>query len=307
MTREFLRSLPKAELHVHLEGSIEPDTLRELRPELTDEEIREHYSHDDFGAFLKNYVWVVGHLEKPEDYALITRRLLERLTEENVQYVEINLSAGVAVWKKLDLHKVFDAASAAARESSIRVRWIFDAVRQWGVHKARPIAEAAAERVGDGVVGFGIGGDEVRGPVELFQDLFAFARSKGLRIVPHAGEADGPESVWNAVRAGADRIGHGIRAVEDPELLRYLREHSIPLEVSISSNVATGSVPSLDAHPVRRIFDAGVPIVLNTDDPAMFHTTLTREFEIAACTFGFSEAELTEVAGNGFRFAFGLK
>jgi len=155
-------------------------------------------------------------------------------------------------------------------------------------------------------VAFGIGGDEAAGPVELFAEVFDFVRAAGLRLTVHAGEAVGPESVWGAVRLGADRIGHGVRAVDDPALLGHLRERNIPLEICITSNIATGVVSDLDRHPVRRIYDAGVPIVLGSDDPAMFHTTLETEYELAARRFGFTEAELRKIAENGFRYAFDL-
>ena len=166
------------------------------------------------------------------------------------------------------------------------------------------VAELAAERVDKGVVSFGIGGDEVRGPAEWFTEVYRFANASGLRLTAHAGETAGPESVWGALRLGAERIGHGIRAVDDPALVRHLRDHDIPLEICISSNVATGAVESLRAHPVRRLYDAGVPIVLNTDDPGLFGTTLEREYDLAVSEFGFSEAELAQIAENGFRYAF---
>jgi adenosine deaminase/aminodeoxyfutalosine deaminase len=301
---DFHRDLPKAELHLHLEGSIEPATLLELEPAISTAEIEEHYRHGGFSGFLKNYVWVIRHLRTPADYALITHRLLQRLHTENVTYAEINLSAGVVVWKGLDLNEIYSAVTLAARESPVDVRWIFDAVRQWGPEKARYVAEVAVERAADGVVGFGFGGDEARGPAEWFAEVCAFARNKGLHLVPHAGETEGPKSVWAALQLGAERIGHGIRSVDDPALLRHLRDNDIPLEICISSNVATGAVAKLEEHPVRRIYEAGVPVILNTDDPAMFHTTLPREYEIAEQTFGFSRTELFGLAQNSFRYAF---
>ena len=167
------------------------------------------------------------------------------------------------------------------------------------------MARLAAERVDRGTIAFGIGGDEVAGPVEWFGDVFRFALDSGLHLTVHAGESAGPESVWGAVRLGAQRIGHGIRAADDPKLLEHLRERDVPLEVCISSNVATRVVRRLSEHPVRRIYDAGVPMVLASDDPAMFHTTLTREYELAAREFGFTDAELAGIVENGFRYAFG--
>ncbi len=167
------------------------------------------------------------------------------------------------------------------------------------------VACLAAERVDRGVVAFGIGGSEERGPAEWFADAFAFAKSAGLRLTAHAGESMGPESVWAALALGAERIGHGIAAARDPELMRHLRERDIPLEVSITSNLVTGVVKRIEDHPLRRLYDAGVPIVLNTDDPAMFGCTLVNEYRLAARQFGFSEAELRGIAANGFRYAFG--
>jgi adenosine deaminase/aminodeoxyfutalosine deaminase len=153
-----------------------------------------------------------------------------------------------------------------------------------------------------GVVAFGIGGSEARGPAEWFADVFAFAREAGLHLTAHAGESEGPESIWAALKIGAERIGHGIAAARDERLVRYLRERDVPLEICITSNLVTGVVARIDEHPVRRLFDAGVPILLNTDDPAMFGCTLVGEYRLAAGHFGFSEAELKAVAANGFRY-----
>lgn len=301
---DFLKLLPKAELHVHLEGSVEPETLLELEPRLDREMIDAYYACGDFPAFMSAYEWVNRFLRTPDDYALITRRLLDRLAEENVQYAEINLSAGVILWKKQDLDAIDAAVRKAASASPVKTQWIWDAVRQWTPEEAMRVAEMAAERVSCGVVGFGLGGDESRGPAEKFRDVFAFARSKGLRLVPHAGEIAGPESVWAALELGAKRIGHGIAAAQDPSLMDALRDLDVPLEISITSNVLLGAVGRIEDHPVRRLFEAGVPLVLNTDDPGLFRTTLTREYEIARDVFGFTREELEELARNSFRYAF---
>lgn len=295
---------PKAELHLHLEGSIEPETLRELAPDLSLEEIRAHYSYRDFAGFLGSFEWVTRHLKTPEHYALITRRLIERLAGENVRYAEIIHSTGVVLWREQEPAAVYDAIRRAADGCGVEVQWIVDAVRQFGVEHVRQVAEFAVSRVNDGVVAFGIGGDEARGPARLFQETFRYAGAHGLRLTAHAGETTGPESIWDALEIGAERIGHGICAIDDPVLARHLRDHDIPLEVCLSSNVATGAVANLREHPVRRLFDAGVPITLNTDDPAMFHTTLTAEYELAAREFGFSKQELRGIAANAFRYSF---
>ena len=301
---DFAQEIPKAELHVHLEGSVEPETLHELDPSRPVEEFRALYQYADFEAFLKAFGEVGKRLRTPEDYGLATCRLLQRLEAQNVRYAEIILAAGVVLWKRQEFAPIFDAVSAAAAASPVAVRWILDAVRQFGIGPAMEVARLAAVRLDRQVVAFGIGGSEERGPAEWFAGVFAFAKSAGLRLTAHAGESMGPESVWAALRLGAERIGHGIASVRDPILLRHLREHDIPLEISITSNLVTGVVPRLEDHPVRILYDAGVPIVLNTDDPAMFRCTLVDEYRLAARTFAFSEAELRQIAANGFRYAF---
>lgn len=301
---DFLLTLPKAELHLHLEGSIEPATLRELDPAIPDDEISSLYSYTDFGAFLKAFGAIGKRLRTPGDYALVTRRLLERLAAENVRYAEITLAAGVVLWKGQEFGPIFDAVRDAASASPVEVHWILDAVRQFGAEHTLAVAKLAAERVDRGVVAFGIGGDEARGPAEWFTEAFAYARSAGLHLLAHAGESTGPESVWAALQLGAERIGHGIAAIRDPRLVEHLRERDIPLEICITSNLVTGVVKGLEDHPVRRLYDAGVPLVLNTDDPGMFRCRLVGEYRLAARCFGFSEPELAGIAENGFRYAF---
>jgi len=292
------------ELHLHLEGAIQPETLREIDPALTLEEIARETSYTDFAGFIRSYVWVNRKLRSPGDYAIAARRLFEDLEAQGVSYAEVTLSAGVVLWKQQDLGAVFDAVAREAERSRIGVRWILDATRQWGAEAARPVFDFAAERIAEGVVAIGLGGFEAEGPAHWFRDLYAQARGRGLRLTCHAGETTGPQSVWDALEIGAERIGHGIRSIEDPRLVEHLRNRRIPLEVCITSNVRTGAVASLKEHPVKKLFDAGVPVILNTDDPALFACTLQSEFALAAREFGFTEDEIAQIAENARRYAF---
>jgi aminodeoxyfutalosine deaminase len=300
--------LHPAELHIHLEGSIEPETLLEIDPSLSREEISAESAYSDFGGFLKSFVWVNQRLRTPEHYARVARRLFERLAAEGVIYAEVTLSVGVILWKQLEFGPIYDALQDEAARSPIPVRWILDAIRQFGPETAKPVFDLAAERVNDGVVAIGLGGDEERGPAILFADLFREAYDKGLRLTCHAGEMSGPQggpqSVWQALEIGAERIGHGVRSIEDPALVAHLAKKQIPLEVCVTSNIRTGSVSELAEHPVKKLYDAGVPIIMNTDDPALFGCTLTSEYELAASQFGFTEKQLAELALNSVRYAF---
>lgn len=293
-----------AELHLHLEGSVEPDTLRALDPVVTDAEIAAAYAFKNFAGFIEAFKWVALRLRSPQDYALITAALCRRLADANITYAEITLAAGVVLWRGQDLAAIYSAVRDAALASPVEVKWNLDSIRQFGPDLAQRVAEFAVAEKSNGVVSLGIGGDEVAGPAEWFADVYRFARDGGLRLTAHAGETAGPASVWSALEIGAERIGHGIRSIDDPVLVKHLAQHKIPLEVSITSNVKTGAVASLAAHPLRKLFDAGVPITLNTDDPAIFGTTLQREFDLARLQFGFTESELDIVRANAWQFRF---
>ena len=315
----FIARLPKVELHLHLEGAVRSETLQEIsrskgwpREKIGNwisERRKERYRYSSFQKFLMAFGLVALLLETPEDYALATTRLIEWLAEQNVKYAEITLSAGVVLWKKQSLEAVFEAIAAAASEAQarlgVRVNWIFDAVRQFGVEHARQVLERAARFKSQGVVAFGIGGDEERGPAELFTEIYRQARDLGLHLTAHAGETSGPESVRKAVELlGAERIGHGLSAARDPEVMRLLRERGIPLEVCPTSNVATGILARLEDHPLPKFLEAGVAVTLNSDDPAMFGTSLEREFELAANTFSLSRRQLVGLCENAVRASF---
>jgi len=300
----IITGMARAELHLHLEGAVEPETLKELDPALSDDDLRAALSYSDFAGFIQSYVWVNRKLRGPADYALIARRLFERLAEQDTCYAEVTLSAGMILWKKQDLGVIFGALAIEAARSSVPIRWILDATRQWGAETAAPVFDFAAEHINDGVVAIGIGGIEAEGPALWFRDLYAKARDRGLRLTCHAGETTDAQSVWDALAIGAERIGHGIRAIDDRKLLAHLRDNNIPLEICITSNVRTGAVASVADHPVRKLFDSGVPIILSTDDPALFECTLDSEYDLAARAFGFTAAELSAIAANSLKYAF---
>ena len=310
---QFIRSLPKAELHLHLEGSVEPATLVELSrrhsgPQYTLEEAEQLYNYLDFAAFLLAFKAVAEQLTTPEDYELITYRLMERLRSENVPHAEVYVSVGVVLWYKRDFAPIFEALERARqrgeRDFGVSVLWIFDAVRQFGPDRARRVVDQAVQYRDRNVVGIGIGGDERRAGPELFRDVYAYAADNGLHLTCHAGETAGPESIWGALNLKSERLGHALSAGQDRELMAVLVERQIPLEICISSNLRTACCARLQDHPVKRYFDLGAMVTLNTDDPAMFRTSLSHEYQLAQDSFGFTDEHVRELARNSFEAAF---
>src|ERR1700686_461765 len=304
---------PKAELHLHLEGSIEPSTLLQLRQRHAMEgaslaDVEQLYNYKDFAGFLSAFKDVTGHLRTPEDYELITYRLMDRLKAQNILHAEVIVSVGVCLWRKQDFAAIFEGLERGRergeRDFGISLLWIFDAVRQFGPGAARKVFELAAKFRDRNVVGVGIGGGEQKEPPELFREAYAWPAEQGLRLTAHAGENAGPESIWGALNLGAERIGHGLTAGRDPELIEELATRQIPIEICLTSNLRTGCCAKLSDHPVRSYFDQGLMLTLNTDDPAMFSTSLTHEYELAKTEFGFTEEHLRELARNSFEASF---
>ena len=296
------------ELHVHLEGTVDRETVRLLDPLLTEDAIRAAWDFANFAGFIGCFKFVAQRLRGPADYALITRRMIERFAIQGIGYAEVTLGAGVILWRGFDFDEVWlairESQKAACAATGVEVFWNLDAIRQFGAEHVMEVARVASRYVEDGAISFGIGGDERAGPARLFGEAYRYARDAGLRLTAHAGETDGADSVWAALEIGAERIGHGIRAADDADLMRRLREEDIPLEVSITSNVKTGAVGSLGEHPLRRLLDAGVPVTLNTDDPGIFETDLAREFEVARTVLGVSDEELRVIAESAVRYRF---
>jgi len=312
MPSAFIYSLPKAELHLHLEGAVSPETLVELRQrhgkQSTLAQAESLYQYRDFNGFLMAFKTLTEDLQTPEDYELITYRLMEQLKAENVLHAEVYVSVGVCLWRKQDFGAIFEGLERGRERGEhdfgVSLLWIFDAVRQFGSGAAQDVFELAAKFHDRSVVGVGIGGDEQKAPPELFREAYIHAANQGLRLTAHAGETAGPESIWGALNLGAERIGHGLTAHQDPELIEELATRQIPVEICITSNLRTGCCGKISDHPVRRYFDQGLMLTLNSDDPAMFGTTLTREFELAQSEFGFTDEHLRELARNSFEASF---
>lgn len=327
---EFIQKLQKAELHLHLEGSVDPPTLIELSrrhntplpmegnnykfspdsgKELSEEDVRELHRYKDFFGFLMAFKAVTERLRTPEDYELITYRLMEKLKAQSVVHAEVYVSVGVIFWRGQEFYAIFEGLERGRqrgeRDFGVSLLWIFDAVRHFGAEAAEKVFRKAAELRKRNVVGIGIGGDENRGPAQWFREQYAWAADQGLRLTCHAGESAGPESIWSALRdLKAERIGHGLTAIQDPSLMDYLAEHQIPIEICLSSNLRTGCCASLQDHPFPRYLERGLLVTLNTDDPEMFETTLNGEYELAAKTFGLNEGQLSAIAENSRKAAF---
>ena len=314
--RDFIRCLPKAELHLHLEGTVTPETLVELSSRhdtapLSLDAARALYDYTDFTGFLLAFKAVTERLRTPEDYELIAYRMLEHLSAQGVVHAEVYVSVGVVYyWGRSELEPLFAGMERgrlrAEAEFGISVYWIFDAVRQFGTEAAARVFRKAAEMRRDhpSIVGIGIGGDERHTGAAPFREFYAEAREAGLHLTAHAGESVGPEGIWGALNIGAERIGHGLTAVHDSELMTILAERQVPIEVCVSSNLRTGCCIRLADHPVRRYFESGLMITLDSDDPAMFLSDLEDEYRLAQNEFGFSEEHLRELAANSIEASF---
>jgi aminodeoxyfutalosine deaminase len=351
VTSDFLTRLPKAELHLHLEGSVDPLTLSQLsekhhtpfpwasnrykplpnshRP-LSVEEAAALYNYTDFTGFLMAFKAVTERLRDPEDFELIAYRLVKKLAAQGCLHAEVFVSVGVIFWRGQEFDPLFEGLERGRirgeKDFGVTLYWIFDAVRHFGPEEAEkvvatairlrqaPAAGSAAlpalrlvghhssQHQASSVIGIGIGGDERLAAPELFAQVYAQAARAGLRLSVHAGETVGPPSIRGALDVlGAERLGHALGAAKDAELLTRLVDQQVPLELCLTSNLRTRCCVELAHHPLRRYFDAGALVTLNTDDPEMFQTTLVREYQLAQDVFGFTNNELRQLAANSFR------
>lgn len=312
-------ALPKAELHLHLEGSIRPETAVELLArhdvKTTAEEVAKRYNYTNFAGFIEAFKWVTSYLRDPDDYRLITQRLAEELLRQNVVYAEITISVGVMLRRMQNVEANFAAIRETAESvpfQKLRAAWIFDAARQFGADAATETARWAARLSKSGVVAFGMGGDELAFPAANFRPAFDYARNEGLHVVCHAGEIGGADSVREAIEIlGAERIGHGIAVMNDAAFAQSLSLRRVVLENCPASNLCTGALAKqigkpeamLRDHPLPSFLARGVPVTLSTDDPAMFHTDLLTEYSRAA-SLGLQTHQLLQLAEQSFHAAF---
>ncbi len=319
---QYLREVPKAELHVHLEGSILPATLLTLAkrnkvtlPVTTLEEMQQWFTYRNFRHFIEIYVAISSCLKTVEDYEQIVYEFGATMVRQHIRYAEATFSVCTHRHTLGIPHDVYftgltQGRKRAKQDFGVEINWIFDIVRDVAEgsgmsQRADYTVAVAKESMQDGVVALGLGGLEVGYPPEWFEKWFEQGRAAGLHSIPHAGETEGPASIWGAIRAlGAERIGHGVRAIEDPELVKYLAEKQIPLEVCPTSNVRLGVYPSIEEHPFPQLYKAGIPLTINSDDPPLFNTTLNNEVGLLASAFHYDKSTIDEILLNGVRYSF---
>ncbi len=313
----FVAGLPKAELHVHHVGSASPAAVAALAarhegasPVPADPaQLADYFRFTDFDHFIEVYLSVVDLIRDAQDVWVLTHQVLTDLAAQNVRYVELTVSPFSHISRGIPAEAVCEALEDARRraegEHDLTVRWCFDVPGESGIPAADVTLDVALNQRPEGLVSFGLGGPEIGVPRPQFAPHFARARAAGLRSVPHAGESTGPQTMWEAIHTlGADRLGHGIAAAQDPELMAYLVEHDLALEVCPTSNVCTRSVTSLEEHPLPTLAAAGVPFTINSDDPPMFATSLNREYLVAADLLGLDARGVADLARSAVRYSF---
>lgn len=310
-----MKNIPKIELHLHLEGGAPPAFIRGIAKEKAVDLsgiFREDgsYSYKDFWHFLKVYEAATSVLTTPEDYARLTRAVLEESAENGVVYSETFISpdfcggGDVTAWREY-LHAIEETATKAEADLGITLRGIVTPIRHFGPEKSKPIARCAAETVGEFITGFGIAGDELVGKPKDFLWAFDCAREAGLRLTAHAGEWGGADSVRDAIRdLKVERIGHGVQAIDDLALVDEIAEAGITLECCPGSNVFLGVFPSWRDHPIEKLRQRGVKVTVSTDDPPFFHTTMNAEYDRLAETFGWDDEVFEEITNTALEAAF---
>lgn len=311
---QFITQMPKVELHVHLEGSVRPETLLKLAarhgvalPASDVPGLRKWYAFRDFDHFIEIYMTISSCLRTPEDIELIAREFLIGQAEQNIRYSEVTFTPfNQYMNNELGFHEQIDAVNCARawaeRELGVRMGIIMDIPRIISPEDGLTVADWTIERFGDGIIALGLGGPEIGNPPEKYRAAFERVRAAGIPCILHAGETVGPPSIWSAIRvADTVRIGHGVRAIEDPQLVAYLRETQLPLEVCPTSNICLKVYPSLAEHSLPELMSQGLYVTINSDDPPMFNTTLTAEYLAGYRAFGWQADAIQQLVINAVK------
>lgn len=314
--RERLRRLPKAELHLHLEGTVTPELLWQLARRhdcklgvASEADARRLYRVTDFDSFITLYKAISVHLADPADYREAVVAMARNLAAQGIVYAEVFLSIGILLWREVAVGDYFAAAAAgrcqAREETGVELAWIADGVRQFGAEHLERVLDEVERLASPSIIGIGLGGDERRAPAEMFAAGYERARRMGLRTTIHAGETMGADSVRAAAEVlGVERIGHGLRSFEDPSLVEALAASDTWLEVCPTSNQVTGCWPEVASHPVRGYYNGGICLTLGSDDPGIFGCDLLDEYQLLHDRLGFSEREIHKLLANSFRASF---
>ncbi len=314
-TLEAIRALPKVELHVHILGSIQPETLLSIiredgisAPYSNVEEIGNRFEYTDFMNFIRTYMEIVEYITDARHFERITYEMLETCSKSNVQYVEASFSPRDHLPNNLDFKDMVNAINQgiqrAQHDFDIETNIRIDVVRTSSSEEATEILDLI-ERNPDNIISIDIGGNEREYPPQPFAEIYERARGMGLHCVAHAGEAAGPESIWGALHhLKVERIGHGITARGNPDLIEHLKQNKIAIEMCPVSNLRTGVVPSISEHPIREFFEKGLLVTVNSDDPSLFHTSMNNEYEQIHKHLDFSLKELFQISMNGVQTAF---
>lgn len=308
--------MPKVELHLHLEGAFIFETLFRLMQKYGAEDriksigdLQTRFEYRDFGHFIDTWLWKNQFFRESEDFEEMAFTAIESLHRQNVIYVEMFFSPFDFLENGISVKEVTEATLSgirrAERRFGIRCGLIADLVRDYGGESALERLDQVSDYKSQGIIGIGLGGTERDYPPELFEDVFLVAKERGFHLVAHAGEVCGPESVWTAVNVlGAERIGHGVQAIDDPKLVRFLERRKIPLEVCITSNIKTGIFPGFQDHPIAALIENGLLVTINSDDPTMFGTTITDEFLLLHDRLSFGLPSIKKLTQNAIEASF---
>jgi len=306
---DFLRKLPKTEIHLHIEACISKETiikiLQEHKENFDVEEIEKLYQFKNLNEFIKLFLFILDSIKKPEDFQFIFENLKHYLIQNNIRYAEVFYAPSRLIQNGLEFREIARTLDYLAKECVLdggpEVKFLVDVSRTFGPENASKNLKRLLEAKVDTHIGIGLGGAELMGPAQDFKDIFAQARAEGLHCVAHSGEDDGPWSIWDTVQIlKAERIGHGTSAIQDPDLLEYLRDRQIPIEICLTSNLFTGKyVRRPQDHPVRRYYDMGIICSINTDDPEIFNVDLTQEYYKLYKYLNFSITEIIDLIRMG--------